>query len=336
MRPNDKGSSALVSQAVLKAQVQELLLSDMVHLSSGTKAPYRVAWSSANFEKRYSGLMTPFDVRKLIDSVGGQGRVGSEAVYGTQELQKALDEKAQALSGKKPAASEKTQTPSEKKQVPPLPFEQLDKQKEKLRNQEKPEATDKAAHSLNLGASSIPSEKRAELQKMAKSDLRSRAMASGVSQAALLGALDADDTKAALVELILAAEASRAPHAQRPRDLQSRPPHASPPSSSSDDDFGKQSSKLGVKGNRGPLRSMALPQHATLHSALSQMAAVLRVAKESEAKLREAQTSRNSEAQELRQECDAWRIEADRLWVQVKDLQQIVQETNLWRPPHST
>jgi chromosome segregation ATPase len=71
---------------------------------------------------------------------------------------------------------------------------------------------------------------------------------------------------------------------------------------------------------------MSYPQHAKLHSALSQMAAVLRVAKESEAKLLEGQRSRHNEVEELRQEANAWRIESDRLWVQVKELQHQLQE----------
>lgn len=49
---------------------------------------------------------------------------------------------------------------------------------------------------------------RAELEAMAKPDLHKRAEAVGVSEAALLGTIDAKDTKEALVEVILAAQAS--------------------------------------------------------------------------------------------------------------------------------
>merc|ERR1719183_1524470 len=113
-------------------------------------------------------------------------------------------------------------------------------------------------------------------------------------------------------------------------DLVARSP--SPPSSSGDE-LDEPSSK---PPKRGPLRSMAAPQHASVHLALSQMAAVLRVAKESETSLRKSHSSRDAEIQELRQECDSWRIESDRLWVQVKELQQTVQEGSLWRPQFST
>lgn len=51
---------------------------------------------------------------------------------------------------------------------------------------------------------------RAELEVMSKSELRKRAAGLGVSEAALLEAIDAEDTKAALVELILAVEAPAA------------------------------------------------------------------------------------------------------------------------------
>lgn len=57
----------------------------------------------------------------------------------------------------------------------------------------------------NAGARAL----RAELEAMDKSELRKRALRLGVSKDVIMGAIDADDTKAALVESILLAEIER-------------------------------------------------------------------------------------------------------------------------------
>merc|ERR1712118_388731 len=75
---------------------------------------------------------------------------------------------------------------------------------------------------------------------------------------------------------------------------------------------------------RPPIRSMNTSQQATLHAALAQMTAVLRVAKESETKLRKDHSAKVAEAEELKRECNAWRMDSDRLWGQVKELQATV------------
>jgi len=59
--------------------------------------------------------------------------------------------------------------------------------------------------------------------------------------------------------------------------------------------------------------------HSKLHGALSQMAVVLRVSREQEEVYKD-------EVAILRQECESWRLEADRLWGQVQDLQRQLNE----------
>eukprot|EP00747_Dinoflagellata_sp_TGD_P104308 gnl/TRDRNA2_/TRDRNA2_169218_c2_seq1.p1 gnl/TRDRNA2_/TRDRNA2_169218_c2~~gnl/TRDRNA2_/TRDRNA2_169218_c2_seq1.p1 ORF type:complete len:611 (-),score=130.66 gnl/TRDRNA2_/TRDRNA2_169218_c2_seq1:91-1767(-) len=82
----------------------------------------------------------------------------------------------------------------------------------------------------------------------------------------------------------------------------------------------------GAHGNAAPCdglpRPMASASHAALHAALSQMAATLRVAKENERQLRLQRGCSDAELEDLRQECEAWRLESDQLWCQVKELQE--------------
>merc|ERR1719478_390555 len=131
MRPNDKGSDKLVSQKVLRAQVEELLLSDMVHLAgkSQTQAPYSIAWSLGNFCKQYAMLLSgagsndPSACRTLVESISGeQGTIGAEGIYGTRGLLKVLDEKVQALSTakrqSKPRGSAREQMLSPEPELP--------------------------------------------------------------------------------------------------------------------------------------------------------------------------------------------------------------------------
>merc|ERR1712083_1068013 len=59
---------------------------------------------------------------------------------------------------------------------------------------------------------------------------------------------------------------------------------------------------------------------------MSQMAAQIRIAKENEYRMRDEQRTNESSIEEFRQECNAWRVESDRLWCQVKDLQTQLRE----------
>jgi len=62
------------------------------------------------------------------------------------------------------------------------------------------------------------------------------------------------------------------------------------------------------------------------------MAAILRVAKESENSLRKAGATQDAELQDLRNETDSWRQESERLFNQFKELKEILHDG---RPPSS-
>jgi len=71
---------------------------------------------------------------------------------------------------------------------------------------------------------------------------------------------------------------------------------------------------------------MAEGRHGALHAQLTQMAAVLRVAKEREAVRSDGRAADGGELGRMRQECQAWHSEADHLWRQVQHLQGQLEE----------
>jgi hypothetical protein len=267
---------------VLLTQVKELLLPDMVHMTSPS---YCVAWSQAIFTKAHAALLPknrstlPNDAKWLIaDMEDAKGTVGAEAVYGTKVLSDALQKKLQA-------AGEGTGGTG-----------LLDVDRKRGRMQ--------------------------TLDSFIHKDIR--------QDSRLLNNQGDEDAQAAQGALQKAPGGAEADAAKKsPERMRSRV-SIKTSLQPSDQELAKT---LVVK--RGSLRTMALMPHAKYHLALAQMAAVLRVAKESENSLRKNENSRESEVQELRQECDAWRAESDRLSLQVKDLEQVVQETGGSRPPTS-
>eukprot|EP00929_Paragymnodinium_shiwhaense_P090672 TRINITY_DN50825_c0_g2_i1.p1 TRINITY_DN50825_c0_g2~~TRINITY_DN50825_c0_g2_i1.p1 ORF type:complete len:1503 (+),score=406.29 TRINITY_DN50825_c0_g2_i1:212-4720(+) len=120
LRPNDSGSATRVNRQCLLRQVQQLLLPEMVHLS--TKEHYSVVWPLRDFYGRYAPLLmqdvAPSERRKLeellvrgaaqgrredlraveqacrrlVQAHGrGEGTIGSEDVFGTQTFLRLLD-----------------------------------------------------------------------------------------------------------------------------------------------------------------------------------------------------------------------------------------------------
>mmetsp|Transcript_5188 Transcript_5188/g.7501 ORF Transcript_5188/g.7501 Transcript_5188/m.7501 type:complete len:887 (-) Transcript_5188:153-2813(-) len=192
-------------------------------------------------------------------------------------------------------------------------------------------------------AEAVASSRRSSFSSRTRSARRLSAPGGNLDRPSLLRSMSSDKIGEVKPRLLGGApEKKKAadPRVENINNLVARSP--SPPSSSGDEyddqpmrpldaDTGMGFYASPMDNERGPFRSMALSQHATLHSALSQMAAVLRVAKESETKLRSNQNAHAAELEELRAECDAWRVESDRLWVQVKELQQQA----FWRAPQS-
>jgi energy-coupling factor transporter ATP-binding protein EcfA2 len=275
MRPNDKGTDKLVSMSVLKAQVEELLLTDIIHLAGQTKESIMdmaIAMPLGDFQKQYASLLPGVrsddlaacrtEAAKLIQSIddGIHGTVGADSVYGTQQLTRALEDLK--------ASSKPPKTQQESQQASGLSAETQQDSRRGSR-QHPPQGTQ---------------------QEHRQQTRQNRA----------------DDQQ------------------DNQKDLHSGPQKRSP---------SKRAAALSNdSGERGPLRSMAGPQNAGLHLALSQMAALLRVAKESDTNLRKGATSLDVEVQELRQECDSWRVESDRLWMKVKELQEKVQGAKMRAP----
>jgi len=94
----------------------------------------------------------------------------------------------------------------------------------------------------------------------------------------------------------------------------------------------------------GPIRSPGLApsidatelrRNATLHAALSQMAAVLRASGSGERHKPRDESKLEDIIRQKQEECDSWRTESDQLWCQVKDLEQRLQgaleECAFWR-----
>merc|ERR1712151_611958 len=78
-------------------------------------------------------------------------------------------------------------------------------------------------------------------------------------------------------------------------------------------------------GKLGRSKSAVELPKATLHSALTQMAAVLRVAKEGEVRLKRTATEGKRHVDDLNIECVYWKKESDRLEKQFKELRDKVQ-----------
>mmetsp|Transcript_12421 Transcript_12421/g.20332 ORF Transcript_12421/g.20332 Transcript_12421/m.20332 type:complete len:999 (-) Transcript_12421:70-3066(-) len=363
MRPNDKGKKDLVSQPVMTMQVSHLLLSDMVHFLGDKKVRYSIAWPLDSFRTEYASLMPTLDKsmsdleasRIIVQSVGGgQGTVGAEVVYGTKEMLQILKVK---LQEKETEANAKQALRKSMNKLVDGKIEGLDKKldevekgqdrkletavssvdrkvQEQIAAQQEQMAELRRAPSKERSAAEqeqMPASQRADLAK--ERDIAPAELRPSTNNQAKAPNQDLPPTRGSGSTGVLSKGAKE--HLRRLSrksvrlssvgELMVKPP--SPPSSSGDENDGYRTGRTpSGKIDRGPLRGMSLPQHGTLHSALTQMAAVLRVAKESEAKLVEGQKTRHNEVEELRQEANAWRIESDRLWVQVKELQHQLQE----------
>jgi regulator of replication initiation timing len=315
LRPNDKGSHKEVSQPVMLKQVRSLHLADLLHFCGDMKT-YTLAWPLADFRKQFVWLMPTLDqntddvevCRILVQSMAsGQAIVGSETLYGSTELLKILDVKAKEKAGEAKAKDDlQSMDKNLRSQVQGIAqkqeeaVRQVEEMKTEAARLAKEQETARLAKDQKLAAGlSEPVTSRQDQKENANDNLQSK--------------MPQHTAAPALLSTQAQHRLSHVGHRSgSPMPLRSESP----------------ASKM---MNGTPWRSMALPQHATLHAALTQMSAVLRVAKESEAKLQRGHQSRYSEVEELRQEADAWRVESDRLWMQVKDLQQQLS----WRPQSS-
>lgn len=348
LRPNDVGQADRMNREVMLRQVQDLRLADAVHLSGG----HSIIWPLKAFRHRYANLAPTLNdsvsdedaCRLLVKSTAaGEGTVGKDKVYGGEIFEQLMEHKleelqvgAQHLEGTK---SEMRQLMDEKLEADQqmrarqqeeqlenqrLAQEKAQKEIDSIRGQHEDAAKQQQELLQKLQEQQMELQKQQqeqmealrqqqtlELERLRKQheDASAAATHSGISLVSGASAPAAEPLNAAPAtpETLGAAEPVETEPAPA-RALVIEPIRPSIPST--------WRFRAGEGGQSYP----------AAHAALTQMAALLRVAKEREQCMVEYETFQQETLQDLKAEREGWRKEAQLLHLQASDLQRSIQE----------
>lgn len=347
LRPNDVGQADRVNREVMLQQVQDLRLADAVHLSGG----HSIIWPLKSFRHRYANLAPTLNdsvsdedaCRLLVKSTAaGEGTVGKDKVYGGEIFEQLMEHKLEELQV---GAQHLEGTKSEMRQLMEEKLEadqqmRARQQEEQLENQRlAQEKAQKEIDSIRGQHEDVAKQQQELLQKLQEQQMELQKQQQEQMEALRqqqmlelerLRKQHEDASAAAAAQAVPEpGPASPAPPEEPLETLETEEPAAP----------AEARAELVIEPIRPSIPSTWRfraagegQSYPAAHAALTQMAALLRVAKEREQCMVEYETFQQETLQDLKAEHEGWRKEAQLLHLQASDLQRSIQDP----PPDST
>ncbi|CAL1130964.1 unnamed protein product, partial [Cladocopium goreaui] len=336
LRPNDVGQADRVNREVMLQQVQDLRLADAVHLSGG----HSIIWPLKSFRHRYANLAPTLNdsvsdedaCRLLVKSTAaGEGTVGKDKVYGGEIFEQLMEHKLEELQV---GAQHLEGTKSEMRQLMEEKLEadqqmRARQQEEQLENQRlAQEKAQKEIDSIRGQHEDVAKQQQELLQKLQEQqmELQKQQQMEALRQQQMLELerlrKQHEDASAAAA-VPEPGPASPAPPEEPLETLETEEP-AAPAEARAE--LVIEPIRLSIPSTWRFRAAGEGQSYPAAHAALTQMAALLRVAKEREQCMVEYETFQQETLQDLKAEHEGWRKEAQLLHLQASDLQRSIQK----------